>query len=89
MEAEALTPGPADVLAVFQRRYQHLLDRTVVHILPRWIAFAVLLLAYIARTYFLNGWYIVTYGLGIYLLNLFIGFITPAVGSDYLTSSSR
>jgi hypothetical protein len=29
------------------------------------------------RVYLLEGYYIVTYGLGIFLLNLFIGFLTP------------
>ena len=29
------------------------------------------------RVWFAQGWYIVTYGLGIYMLNLFIGFLTP------------
>ena len=36
-----------------------------------------LLLLYTLRVYMLQGWYIVTYGLGIYLLNLFIGFLSP------------
>jgi hypothetical protein len=27
----------------------------------------------------LQGWYIITYALGIYLLNLFIGFLTPKI----------
>ena len=27
----------------------------------------------------LQGWYIVTYALGIYLLNLFIAFLTPKI----------
>lgn len=35
----------------------------------------------------LQGWYIVTYALGIYHLNLFIAFLTPkidpAMGDDY------
>lgn len=34
---------------------------------------------YVLRVYMVAGFYIVTYGLGIYLLNLFIGFITPPV----------
>jgi hypothetical protein len=75
---------------LFCRRYQNLLDRTVVHIFPRWAVFAVLLLIYILRVYSLQGWYIVTYGLGIYLLNLFIGFITPAVrGVSSLTQNTE
>ena len=32
-----------------------------------------------ARRYFAQGWYIVTYALGIYILNLVIGFLTPLV----------
>eukprot|EP00591_Stephanopyxis_turris_P006089 CAMPEP_0195523284 /NCGR_PEP_ID=MMETSP0794_2-20130614/22271_1 /TAXON_ID=515487 /ORGANISM="Stephanopyxis turris, Strain CCMP 815" /LENGTH=154 /DNA_ID=CAMNT_0040653243 /DNA_START=15 /DNA_END=479 /DNA_ORIENTATION=+ len=43
----------------------------------RWIFLAVELLIYSIRVYFAEGWYIVTYALGIYILNLFIGFLTP------------
>ena len=39
------------------------------------------MMLYLLRVYYLNGWYIVTYGLGIYLLNLFIGFLSPQVGA--------
>ena len=34
---------------------------------------------YLVRVYYINGWYIVTYGVGIYLLNNFIGFLSPQV----------
>ena len=34
------------------------------------------------RVYLVNGWYIVTYGLGIYLLNLFIGFLSPQIDPE-------
>ena len=44
-----------------------------------WVATAGLALLYALRVWALGGFYIVTYGLGIYLLNLFIGFITPQV----------
>lgn len=36
-----------------------------------------ILFIYAVRVFFLQGWYIVTYALAIYLLNLFIAFITP------------
>ena len=45
----------------------------------RWGGFALAVALYTLRVYYLNGWYIVTYGLAIYLLNLFIGFISPQV----------
>jgi len=72
----------ADVKAQLQRRFQHLLDKTAPHGLYRWIGFAALIGLYLLRVYFLGGFYIVTYGLGIYLLNLFIGFITPPMDPE-------
>lgn len=62
------------------RRYQRLLDQTTVYPLARWAAFGGVLLLFLLRIYYLSGWFIVCYGLGIYLLNLFIGFLSPQVG---------
>jgi hypothetical protein len=68
-------PGPPAP----RRRYQHALDQTVIHVVPRWLGLAGLLALYALRVYYAKGWYIVTYGLGISLLNQFIGFISPQV----------
>lgn len=43
----------------------------------RWISTAVLLLLFFARIIIAQGWYIVAYCLGIYLLNLFLAFLQP------------
>eukprot|EP00164_Ancoracysta_twista_P003176 GFYU01004238.1.p1 GENE.GFYU01004238.1~~GFYU01004238.1.p1 ORF type:complete len:164 (-),score=46.49 GFYU01004238.1:108-563(-) len=48
----------------------------------RWIGTGVFFLIYCIRVYFLHGWYIVSYGLGIYLLNLLIGFLSPQVDPE-------
>lgn len=61
------------------RQGQRYLDMSVPHLALRWVAFAALLGAYTVRVYLLQGFFIITYGLGIYLLNLFIGFLSPAV----------
>ena len=37
---------------------------------------------YALRVYFLKGFYIVTYGLGIYNLNLLLGFLSPQVDPE-------
>jgi hypothetical protein len=66
-------------VAQLQQRYWRLLDIAVPHILYRWLGFGGLFLVYMLRVWMLQGWYIVTYGLGIHILNLFIGFITPQV----------
>ena len=62
------------------KRWQYLLDKSSPHATYRWIFFGVCFLLYLLRAYFANGWYIVTYGLGIFLLNQLIGFLSPQVG---------
>lgn len=64
------------------RKWQQILDRSTVHTGLRWLVFAGLMALYALRVFLLNGWFIVTYGLGIYLLNNFIGFLSPQVGGQ-------
>ncbi|EKX47800.1 hypothetical protein GUITHDRAFT_151968 [Guillardia theta CCMP2712] len=59
-------------------RFTTLKDSTAPHTGARWIGTAVLFIIYCIRIFLINGWYIVTYGLGIYILNLGIGFLSPA-----------
>jgi hypothetical protein len=58
------------------------LDRVAPHVAPRWASLAALACLYAVRVLILRGFYIVTYGLGIYNLNLLLGFITPAVDPE-------
>ena len=67
----------AQLQAQLERKFQTYLDKSVPHVSQRWSAFACVALVYLVRAYFLKGYYIVTYGLGIYNLNLLIGFMTP------------
>ncbi|PIA56591.1 hypothetical protein AQUCO_00700735v1 [Aquilegia coerulea] len=64
------------------RKYQYLLDKSTPHVLRRWIGFGFVALIYIIRVYFLEGFYIVSYGLGIYILNLLIAFLSPQVDPE-------
>ncbi|KAK8700083.1 hypothetical protein V6N13_018487 [Hibiscus sabdariffa] len=48
----------------------------------RWIGTLVVLAIYCLRVYYVQGFYIVSYGLGIYLLNLLIGFLSPLVDPE-------
>jgi hypothetical protein len=59
------------------RRYQALLDQSTPHVLYRWIGTGVLLFFFFVRVFVAQGWYIVAYALGIYLLNLFLAFLQP------------
>ena len=66
------------VKSTYKRRSQQMVDATVIYPKGRWGGFAAMLFVYALRVYFAQGWYIVTYGLAIYLLNLFLGFLSPA-----------
>ncbi|KAK9766468.1 hypothetical protein K7432_004415 [Basidiobolus ranarum] len=61
----------------YERRYQAWLDSTTPFVTERWGAFAGILFIFILRIIIAQGWYIVCYALGIYLLNLFLAFLTP------------
>ncbi|KAL6517310.1 Protein rer1b [Orobanche minor] len=62
--------------------FQYYLDKSTPHALYRWIGTFFLLLLYAVRVYFVQGFYIVSYGLGIYILNLLIGFLSPLVDPE-------
>ena len=60
-----------------RRAIQYWLDKSTIHILPRWILSAVILALFFLRIYLIQGYFIVAYGLGIFLLNNFIAFLSP------------
>mmetsp|Transcript_24232 Transcript_24232/g.33224 ORF Transcript_24232/g.33224 Transcript_24232/m.33224 type:complete len:185 (-) Transcript_24232:74-628(-) len=70
------------VLDTWSRKLQYVLDKSSPLVLYRWIFCSVVLSIYCLRVYYLNGWFIVTYGLGIYLLNQLIGFLSPQVDPE-------
>ncbi|KAK2741929.1 retention in endoplasmic reticulum protein 1 [Myotisia sp. PD_48] len=59
------------------RLYQSYLDKSTPFTAYRWIGTGVLLVIFFLRIIFAQGWYIVAYTLGIYLLNLFLAFLQP------------
>merc|ERR1711988_47859 len=69
-------------------RYQRILDLATPHTHYRWYFTAFLMMFYIVRVFILKGYFVVTYGLGIYMLNLLIPFISPHVDPDNDNSSA-
>uniref|UniRef100_A0A0K8S5C2 Protein RER1 n=2 Tax=Lygus hesperus TaxID=30085 RepID=A0A0K8S5C2_LYGHE len=61
------------------QRYQKCLDDLTPYAIGRWVAAGLLTIAFLARIFIMQGWYIVAYALGIYHLNLFIAFLTPKI----------
>lgn len=62
-------------------RYQKLLDDSVWFRQRRWLFTGFILLLYVGKVWLIHdgGWYIVTYGLAIYILNSLLGFLSPLV----------
>ncbi|KAF3439005.1 hypothetical protein FNV43_RR17280 [Rhamnella rubrinervis] len=85
-EISSSSSSPAAALSRWSfnvtRRYQHFLDKSTPHVLNRWIACFAVAFVYLVRVYFVQGFYIVSYGLGIYILNLLIGFLSPQVDPE-------
>eukprot|EP01028_Stygiella_incarcerata_P003058 TRINITY_DN157_c0_g1_i1.p1 TRINITY_DN157_c0_g1~~TRINITY_DN157_c0_g1_i1.p1 ORF type:complete len:222 (+),score=48.03 TRINITY_DN157_c0_g1_i1:147-812(+) len=65
------------IRAGLTQRWNILLDRIHPKMRERWIFLGVLFLIYILRVVLGSGWYIVSYALGIYILNVFVAFISP------------
>ncbi|XP_022764207.1 protein RER1B-like [Durio zibethinus] len=66
----------------FSRTFQYYLDRSTPHVTERWLGTLVIAAIYVLRVYIVQGFYIVSYGLGIYILNLLIGFLSPKVDPE-------
>lgn len=69
-------------LTDFNKLFQYYLDKSTPHATYRWIGTLVLASIYVLRVFYVQGFYIVSYGLGIYLLNLLIGFLSPLVDPE-------
>lgn len=69
----------APLIATLRQRQRRLLDASTPHVGRRWGALAALSALYALRVWYVQGFYIITYALGIYNLNLLLGFLTPQV----------
>ncbi|XP_064598979.1 protein RER1-like [Liolophura sinensis] len=81
-DTEPIASQPSVLYKAYRRiseLHQNALDKATPHSGPRWVTCCILLVLYFVRVYWAQGWYIVTYALGIYLLNLFIAFLTPQI----------
>lgn len=65
------------------RQYQYILDKSTPQVLNRWIFLVVIAFIYAVRAYLVEGFYIITYGLGIYILQLLIAFLSPQVDPEF------
>lgn len=78
MDGDAFPAGASAARTRYDRLLQQYLDKSVPHTGPRWAVFTAVVVLYALRVYLLHGFYIVTYGIAIFNLNLVIGFLSPA-----------
>jgi len=79
---DVLRQKPSVVATFFKRisqTYQIWLDRWTPHTTSRWVFTVVLIVLFVLRIVLKQGWYIVTYALAIYHLNLLLAFLTPKI----------
>ncbi|PIN25366.1 Golgi proteins involved in ER retention (RER) [Handroanthus impetiginosus] len=85
--ADGPSPEPSAAVSrwmfAISQRFQHFLDKSTPYLLYRWIGFLCIAFAYGVRVYLLQGFYVVSYALGIYILNLLIGFLSPQVDPEF------
>ncbi|GER35558.1 Rer1 protein [Striga asiatica] len=66
----------------FSRAFHYYLDRSAPHTVNRWLGTLAAASIYVLRVYYVQGFYVISYGLGIYILNLLIGFMSPKVDPE-------
>merc|ERR1711892_1375343 len=79
---DVLRQKPSIVATFFKRvgqTFQIWLDRWTPHTMSRWVFTVVLVALFALRIFMKQGWYIVTYALAIYHLNLLLAFLTPKI----------
>jgi len=81
MDAPEPDSTPFDAVTLhtnrLMRQYQAYLDKSTPYVSYRWIGTGAVLLLFFLRIVIAQGWYIIAYCLGIYLLNLFLAFLQP------------
>lgn len=91
-EVETDSTVPESLLSKWRnecsRRFQYYLDRSAPHMVRRWFVSLAAAAIYILRVYYVQGFYVISYGLSIYILNLLIGFMSPKVDPEIETLDS-
>lgn len=64
------------------RVFEFYLDRAAPHTIRRWRVTLVLAMIYVLRVYWAKGFHVISYGLATYVLNLFIGFLSPKINPE-------
>ncbi|KAL9299826.1 Protein RER1D [Arabidopsis thaliana] len=82
-EADTIVASPLAKWRIeFSKSFQNYLDRSAPNIVRRWLVTLVATVIYIYRVYSVYGYFVISYGLATYILNLLIGFLSPKVDPE-------
>lgn len=73
------TPKPIKQL---QEIYQRFIDTVTPYPIPRWTFTGCMFFLYCTRVFVIQGYHVISYILGIYLLNRLLGFISPKIDPE-------
>ncbi|GMM28939.1 protein retrieval receptor [Martiniozyma asiatica (nom. inval.)] len=62
---------------IFNAKARIVLDIITPHVISRWIGTYFIIFAFMARIVLVEGWYIICYSWAIFILNMFLKFLTP------------
>ena len=71
------------------RLYTYYIEKTINYPWYRWIVLVMCMALFIRRIVHANGYYLIAYSLGLYLLNLLLGFSSPLVFRPLFTLMAR
>lgn len=71
------------------RLYTYYIEKTINYPWYRWIVLVMCMALFIRRIVHANGYYLIAYSLGLYLLNLLLGFLSPLVFRPLFTLMAR
>ena len=72
-----------------QQKFQRILDGLVPQVFLRWVIAAVFLALYVLRVVWVGGFYIISYGVGIFILNLLIQFLSPQTSPEVIEVTKK
>ncbi|KAK8801592.1 hypothetical protein WA538_005430 [Blastocystis sp. DL] len=64
-------------ISFVRKLYTYYIEKTINYPLYRWVVLVLTLALYVKRILSTHGFYLVSYTLGLYLLNLLLGFLSP------------
>lgn len=78
-QVSALRKQVFRVQCQFFRVYTFYIEKTINYPLYRWLVLVLTIILYARRIFHVQGFYLITYTLALYLLNLLLGFLSPLV----------